>query len=347
MAHPAQLKVELEQYLAHLRVERALADNTLSAYKRDLDRYLVFLAGRGKTSLAAVTETDVAEFIPTLRTGRDGAAPLSASSAARCTVAVRGWHRFALLEGIVDSDVARQVRPPAQPKRLPKAISIDDVQKLLGSPTGTDNHFGLRDRAILELLYGTGARISELVQLDIDDLDMGRLANEYGDSNNDPQRPSASLEQSSDNAELDFATVRLLGKGNKERIVPVGSYALRALEAYLVRGRPVLATAGRGTPALFLNSRGSRLSRQSAWSVISKAAQAAGLEGRVSPHTLRHSFATHLLAGGADIRIVQELLGHASVTTTQIYTLVSPETLREVYAQAHPRASLMPDSSGD
>lgn len=320
MAGDSQLEAELEQYLAHLSVERALATNTLNAYRRDLQRYVDFLDSRGRKKLAEVTENDVAEFIPAVRMGKDGAAPLSASSAARCTVAVRGWHKFALLEGEVGEDVAREVRPPSQPKRLPKAISIADVQKLLDAAGIADNHFGLRDRAILELLYGTGARISELVGLDVDDIDL---------------------------EDKEFATVRLIGKGNKERIVPVGSYALAALEAYLVRGRPVLATAGRGNAALFLNARGNRLSRQSAWSVISAAAARAGLDGSVSPHTLRHSFATHLLSGGADIRIVQELLGHASVTTTQVYTLVTPETLREVYAGAHPRASLMPGSPGD
>src|SRR5690625_4694554 len=320
MAGDSQLAAELEQYLAHLSVERALATNTLNAYRRDLQRYVDFLANRGRKELAEASEHDGAEFIPAVRMGTDGAAPLSASSAARCTVAVRGWHKFALLEGTVPEDVAREVRPPAQPKRLPKAISIEDVQKLLDAACVSDNHIGLRDRAILELLYGTGARISELVGLDVDDIDL---------------------------EDKDFATVRLLGKGNKERIVPVGSYALAALEAYLVRGRPVLAAAGKGNSALFLNVRGNRLSRQSAWSVISTASQRAGLESTVSPHTLRHSFATHLLAGGADIRIVQELLGHASVTTTQVYTLVTAETLREVYAEAHPRASLMSGSQGD
>lgn len=320
MASNSQLVDELEQYLAHLSVERALASNTVNAYRRDLQRYVDFLLAREKTSLAQVSEGDVAEFIPTLRTGKDGAAPLSAASAARCTVAVRGWHKFALLEGTVKDDVAREVRPPTQPKRLPKAIAIDDVQKLLDAAAVADNPIGQRDRAILELLYGTGARISELVSLDVDDI---------------------SLE------DKEFATVRLVGKGDKERLVPVGSYALAAVDAYLVRGRPALAAAGRGNAALFLNARGNRLSRQSAWSVISAAAERAGLKGTVSPHTLRHSFATHLLSGGADIRIVQELLGHASVTTTQVYTLVTAETLREVYAGAHPRASLKPGSAGD
>src|SRR5690625_1258454 len=320
MARESELKVELEQYLAHLSVERGLATNTLNAYRRDLGRYVDFLLAREVQRLADASERDVAEFIPALRTGEDGAAPLSASSAARCTVAVRGWHKFAVLEGLTSVDVAREVKPPAHPKRLPKAISIEDVQKLLDAAAISDNPTGLRARAILELLYGTGALNSELVNLDVDDIDL---------------------------SDRDFATVRLLGKGNKERIVPVGSYALNALDAYLVRGRPALAAAGKGNSALFLNVRGNRLSRQSAWSVISTASQRAGLESTVSPHTLRHSFATHLLAGGADIRIVQELLGHASVTTTQVYTLVTAETLREVYAEAHPRASLMSGSQGD
>lgn len=320
MGREPELTAELEQYLAHLSVERALAANTLNAYRRDLQRYVNFLLARGVTTLADVSELDVADFIPAVRAGKDGGTPLSASSAARCTVAVRGWHKFALLDGQVAVDVAREVKPPAQPKRLPKAVSVGDMQKLLDAAAVVDNHIGLRDRAILELLYGTGARISELIGLDVDDIDLS-----------DPE----------------FATVRLLGKGNKERIVPVGSYALAALEAYLVRGRPLLAAAGRGNAALFLNARGNRLSRQSAWSVISVAAERAGLGEKISPHTLRHSFATHLLAGGADIRIVQELLGHASVTTTQVYTLVTAETLREVYAEAHPRATLMTDSPGD
>ncbi|HLS04472.1 MAG TPA: site-specific tyrosine recombinase XerD [Actinomycetales bacterium] len=320
MTGSAQLSGELEQYLAHLGVERALAANTLNAYRRDLSRYIAFLNGRGKNRLDEVVEADVADFITAVRMGKDGAAPLSASSAARCTVAVRGWHKFALLEGLIETDVAKEVRPPAQPKRLPKAVSIADMQKLLAAAAVSDNAIGLRDRAILELLYGTGARISELVGLDVDDINL---------------------------ADREFATVRLLGKGGKERVVPVGSYALAAVDAYLVRARPKLAAAGRGNSALFLNVRGNRLSRQSAWAVISAAAERAGLDSRISPHTLRHSFATHLLSGGADIRIVQELLGHASVTTTQVYTLVTAETLREVYAQSHPRASLKHAPSDD
>jgi integrase/recombinase XerD len=223
-------------------------------------------------------------------------------------VAVRGFHRFLLREGLVSSDPARGVRPPAPPKRLPKAISVEDVEALLAAAGADETPRALRDRALLELLYGCGARISEAIGLDVDELD------------------------------LESGTVRLLGKGSKERIVPVGSYAREAVSAYLVRGRPALVGAGSGSPALFLNARGGRLSRQSAWTVLRAAAERAGIRREISPHTLRHSFATHLLDGGADVRVVQELLGHASVTTTQVYTLVTVDRLREVYATSHPRA---------
>jgi integrase/recombinase XerD len=226
-------------------------------------------------------------------------------------VAVRGFHRFLVLEGRTAIDPAGQVQPPAAPKRLPKAISLDAVERVLAAAASTealDSGKGLRDRALLELLYGCGARISEAVGCAIDDLD------------------------------LDSGLVRLHGKGSKERIVPLGSYAVAALQAYLVRGRPELAGRGKGTPAVFLNARGGPLSRQSAWAVLAGAADRAELAGQVSPHTLRHSFATHLLEGGADVRVVQELLGHASVTTTQLYTRVTADTLREVYTATHPRA---------
>jgi integrase/recombinase XerD len=222
---------------------------------------------------------------------------------------VRGLHAFAAAEGLAASDPARQVRPPAGPRRLPRAIPVADVERLLEAAGTGDGPRPLRDRALLELLYATGARISEATALDIDDLD------------------------------LDGVT-RLSGKGGKQRIVPVGSYARQALEHYLVRARPALAVASRrasASPAVFLNARGGRLTRQGAWAVLRAAATRAGIVG-VSPHTLRHSFATHLLDGGADVRVVQELLGHASVTTTQVYTLVTVDRLREVYAAAHPRA---------
>jgi integrase/recombinase XerD len=300
------------EYLAHLAVERGLSVNTLGAYRRDLGRYVAHLTGRGRTVPTDIVAADVEDFVIALRTGSDGGAPLSPSSTARAVVAVRGWHRFCALEGLVAVDPASAVHPPAQPRRLPKAISIADVERLLEAASVGDGPGPLRDRALLELVYSTGARISEATGLDLDELDLT------------PDR----------------ASVRLFGKGRKERVVPVGSYAVSAVQAYLVRARPVLAASGVGTPALFLNTRGARLSRQSAWSVLRAAAQRAQLPGadHVSPHTLRHSFATHLLAGGADVRVVQELLGHASVTTTQIYTLVTPDTLREVYAAAHPRA---------
>lgn len=306
------LQRTLQDYLAHLTVERGLSPHTLSAYRRDLLRYLDHLAARGRERPQDVTEADVEDFVTAVRTGSDGRNPLSASSTARSVVAVRGLHRFWALEGLTGNDAASAVRPPAQPKRLPKAISTADVERLLEAASAGEGAIPLRDRALLELVYSTGARISEAVGLAVDDLDLtpGRGA------------------------------VRLLGKGDKERIVPVGSYAIEAVEAYLVRSRPALAAGGRGVSALFLNTRGARLSRQSAWAVLRSAAERAGLPAaaQISPHTLRHSFATHLLAGGADVRVVQELLGHASVTTTQVYTLVTRDTLREVYATAHPRA---------
>ncbi|MGL5858496.1 MAG: site-specific tyrosine recombinase XerD [Angustibacter sp.] len=300
-------------WLAHLAVERGAASNTLSSYRRDLRRYLRFLVDRGVREPADVTEADVTAFLRWMREGDASHPPLTATSAARTLVAVRGLHRFLAVEGRTAHDPAAQVRPPAAPKRLPKAIGTDAVERLLAAASVGDTPAALRDRALLEVLYGCGARISEATGLDLDDLD------------------------------LDGGAVRLFGKGNKERVVPIGSFARDAVRAYLVRSRPGLAQAaagraGRGVPALFLNLRGARLSRQSAWAALRTAADRAGLGDHVSPHTLRHSFATHLLEGGADVRVVQELLGHASVTTTQIYTLVTVEQLRQVYATAHPRA---------
>ncbi len=275
--------------------------NTLTAYRRDLGRYVETLTGSGIDDLDQVRPATVGAHLAALRSGP---APLSAASAARAASAVRGLHRFAVREGLVDADRTADVKPPKLPKRLPKALDVDQVERILAAVLGDDPR-ALRDRALLEVLYGTGARISEAVGLAVDDLD------------------------------TDLVTLR--GKGGKTRIVPLGGYAARSLDAYLVRGRPALAAAGRGTPAVFLNHRGAPLSRQGAWMVLNRAATAAGLS-HVSPHTLRHSFATHLLDGGADIRVVQELLGHASVTTTQVYTLVTVERLREVYATSHPRA---------
>ncbi len=303
-------------------MERGLAANTVESYRRDLRRYASVLAGRGKTGLGEVTPADVAEFLASLREGDAEHAALAVSSAARAVIAVRGLHAFAVAQGLADTDPAREVSPPSPPRRLPKAITLGEVERLLAAagpgadepgPGGTDLRL-LRDRALLEFLYGTGARISEATGLDIDELELGP----------DP-------------------VVRLIGKGSKHRVVPVGSYAVRALQAYLVRARPALAAASGRTsasPAVFLNARGGRLTRQGAWGVLHAAAGRAGLDSKtgVSPHTLRHSFATHMLDGGADIRVVQELLGHASVTTTQVYTLITVDRLREVYASSHPRA---------
>lgn len=299
-------------YLDHLAVERGLAANTLTSYKRDLRRYLEFLVGAGVADLDAITEQTVRDFLMALREGDSDHPPLSASSAGRTVVAVRGFHKFAVRDGLAVLDPSVGVRPPTPAKRLPKALAISDVEAILEAAGAPGTVLSLRDRALLEVLYGTGARISEAVGLDIDDLDLGT-----DDSG---------------------GTVLLRGKGSKERIVPVGRFAREAVAAYLSRARPDLVSAGKGTPAMFLNARGGRLSRQSAWTVIVRSAERAGVRAEVSPHTMRHSFATHLLEGGADVRVVQELLGHASVTTTQVYTLVTVDSLREVYAAAHPRA---------
>lgn len=307
------LDSQLQGYLDHLTIERGVAANTLSSYRRDLRRYTKHLSDRGIHDLAKVGEDDVSEFLVALRRGdpETGAAALSAVSAARALIAVRGLHRFAAAEGLAELDVARAVRPPTPGRRLPKSLTIDQVLALLegaGGDSPADGPLTLRNRALLELLYSTGARISEAVGLDVDDVD------------------------------TEARSVLLCGKGGKQRLVPIGRPAVAALDAYLVRGRSDLARRGRGTPAIFLNVRGGRLSRQSAWQVLQDAAERAGITSGVSPHMLRHSFATHLLEGGADVRVVQELLGHASVTTTQIYTMVTVHALREVWAEAHPRA---------
>jgi integrase/recombinase XerD len=307
------LDEQLQGYLDHLSIERGVAANTLSSYRRDLRRYVGHLGTRGIDDIGKVVEDDVSDFLVSLRRGDPdlGTTALSAVSAARALIAVRGFHRFADAEGLAAHDVAREVKPPTPTRRLPKSISVDEVIALLDGAGGdgeADGPLTLRNRALLELLYSTGARISEAVGLDVDDVD------------------------------THSRSVLLRGKGGKQRMVPIGRPAIGALDAYFVRSRPELARRGKGTGAIFLNSRGGRLSRQSAWQVLQDAAERAGISASVSPHTLRHSFATHLLEGGADVRVVQELLGHASVTTTQIYTLVTVSALREVWAGAHPRA---------
>jgi integrase/recombinase XerD len=294
----------LERYLRHVSIERGLALNTLAAYRRDLGAYLDFLLLRGITSPAAISQDDVSAFSRELRTRSD--APLTASSTARMLSSVRGFHRYLLDEDQVTVDVAAATKPPKLGTRLPKAISIEQMAQVLDAARG-ETPQALRDTALLELLYATGARISEAVDLNVDDV-------------------------------IDGDVVRLFGKGGKQRIVPLGSYARAAIDAYLVRARPVFSVRGTSTPALFLGSRGQRVSRQNAWLILRAVADRANLGLEISPHTFRHSFATHLLAGGADVRVVQELLGHSSVATTQIYTLVTADTLRDMYTTAHPRA---------
>ncbi|QIG41021.1 site-specific tyrosine recombinase XerD [Microbacterium sp. 4R-513] len=305
-----RLERAVDAYLRHVSIERGLSDNTVSAYRRDLAGYVEWLEERGIVDSDGVTPALVAEFAAERASA---VPPPAASSLARLQSSVRGLHRFLAREGIETDDPSARLKPPKLPKRLPKALTIDQVEKLLdasgpapGAAAETDV-VALRDRALLELLYATGARVSEAVQLDVDDLSHGDV-------------------------------LRVRGKGSKERIVPVGSYARAALEAYLTRSRPELSRRGTASPRLFLGARGAPLSRQSAWLVIQHAADRAQLSAHVSPHTLRHSFATHLLQGGADVRVVQELLGHASVATTQIYTHVSVDALRDVYATSHPRA---------
>jgi integrase/recombinase XerD len=286
-------------------VERGLSANTVAAYRRDLARYADWCADRGLRDVDQVTEADVLDFSASLS---QPPVALAAASAARVVVAVRTFHRFVLREGWTVIDPAAQVQPPAVPRRLPKALPYTDVAAIIEASGDPETPTGLRDRALVEVLYGTGTRISEAVGLDVDDVDL-------------PER-----------------ALIVTGKGRKQRLLPVGEPAAAAVDAYLVRGRPALAIRGRGGPRLFLNARGGPLSRQSAYGVVAQAARRAGVRRTIGPHTLRHSYATHLLQGGADVRVVQELLGHASVTTTQVYTLVTPDALREVYATSHPRA---------
>ena len=293
----------LDAYLRHLAIERGLSKNTLSAYKADLAKYREFLDQNSFSELS-ITRAQLSDFLQWLNSQN-----LKAASSARILAAVRGYQKYLLLENLRTDDPSQQVKSPKLPKRLPKALTQSQVMALLAASgpepdDETADVLRLRNRAILELMYSSGCRVSEVAQLDLDEMVQG-------------------------------GWVRIRGKGSKERLVPVGSFARRAIDAYLIRSRPLLA-AKAGGPALFLNQRGSRLSRQSIWEIIQSAGEGCGLS--VSPHSLRHSFATHLIEGGADVRVVQELLGHASVATTQIYTLVTIDTLREVYASSHPRA---------
>lgn len=323
------------RYLRHVAIERGLSENTREAYRRDLEAYAHWLTARGIDDLSHVQPEHLSEYVAEL----NGAAPAAASSVAegasgdparsysattinRRISTVRNMHRFLFEEGVLPNHAGSGVRTPKLAQRLPKALSLEQVEAILGAVSG-DDPVALRDRAFLELLYATGARVSEVTALDLDDL----FANEAQDAWLDPEVAIG-----------EGGFLRVTGKGSKQRVVPYGSYAGRALAAYLVRSRPGMVAKGAGTPALFVGPRGGRVSRQGAWLIIRAAAERAGLDIEVSPHSFRHSFATHLLAGGADVRSVQELLGHASVETTQIYTQVTAETLREHYLSSHPRA---------
>lgn len=315
MSSPHGIPAQIRGYLDHLAVEKGASSHTLDGYRRDLGKYRLYLDELGVTDFRSVTEAHVEDFRAWLATPDpdQGRRALAAGSVARALAAVRGLHRFAAQDGVTDVDSAAAVAPPRPARRLPRALPVERVIAVIeaaGDTAVDTDPARLRDRAMLELLYATGARAAELIGLDVDDLD--GLDHPAGGS----------------------AVLR--GKGGTERVVPVGRPACDAVGAYLVRARPALSAAG--GPALFLNNRGGRLSRQTLWNVVRTAARRAGVTQEVSPHSFRHSFATHLLEGGADIRVVQELLGHASVTTTQVYTLVTVETLREVWTECHPRA---------
>ncbi|HEU4356414.1 MAG TPA: site-specific tyrosine recombinase XerD [Actinomycetota bacterium] len=302
---------QIQRYLDHLTVERGLADNTLRAYRRDLDRYAAFLRTRGIADAGEADDQAVAAFVAGLSASTHGdGRPYRASTVVRTLSAVRSFYRFLLREDAIERDPAAAVIRPRLPRSLPRPLPLEEIQRILAAPR-EETSAGARDRAVLETLYGAGLRVSELTGLDIDDVD------------------------------LEEGSVRVLGKGSKERDVPLGRYACDAIATYLTRSRPQLATT-RSRGALFLNQRGGRLTRQGVGGLLARSVTAAGIDRRVTPHTLRHSFATHLLEGGADVRVVQELLGHASVATTQVYTLVTEEHLREVYFTTHPRARLAP-----
>lgn len=298
----------LREYIAYLRVERGLAKNTTSAYERDLKGFIEYLVN-SNIAVAELSIVNFQEYISLLR-GKGGGVPLSESSISRAVVAIRNFYHFISREERFLNPI-QEFAPPKIPKRLPKALSISQVESLVSAAYRESDPITFRDSALIELLYATGGRISEILSLTLQDISKA--------------------------GETETLAIRLHGKGGKERVVPVGKYAQDALDQYLIRIRPSLVKE-RATFALFLNARGTPLSRQTAWSIVSSASVRAGIEEHVTPHSLRHSFATHLLDGGADIRVVQELLGHSSVTTTQIYTLITIDRLRESYADAHPRA---------
>jgi integrase/recombinase XerD len=292
----------IQVFLNHCAVERGLSKNSIAAYRRDLNRFDDFLQSES-LELGSVSPTSISDFVALLKKSGLGEATI-----ARHVVAIRSLFSF-LSKDQGMNNVAKEVAPPKIPKRLPKALSLGDIESMIAS--NSDDVGGVRDRALIEVLYATGARVSEIVQLDLGDISK---------------------------SENSVVTAKVRGKGGKERLVPLGTYAQKALDQYLVRSRPSLVRNHQQNALFLSEKRGSRLSRQSAWQIVMNAARRAGIQREISPHALRHSFATHLLDGGADIRVVQELLGHSSVTTTQIYTLVTIDKLRESYASAHPRS---------
>ncbi|MGQ4534431.1 site-specific tyrosine recombinase XerD [Dermabacteraceae bacterium P13115] len=310
---PRALARSAEQFLSYLRIERGLAANTVSSYRRDLARFLSYACAKGANDPGELGAETIRDYPLVLRTGSDGRAALAASSTARAIAAVKSYCAFLQRQGDTKVSLAGEVKAPKRDKNLPHPLPVADVTRLIersALPTGgrLAQERALRDSALLEVLYGCGSRISEACGIDLDDI---------------------SLEE---------GVLLLRGKGNKQRVVPLGRYAAAAIGAYLTSARPTLAARGKGSPALFLGASGGRLTRQAAWQVIRNCAEAEGLGEKVSPHTLRHSYATHMLQAGADVRVVQELLGHASVATTQIYTQVTIDSLREAFLMAHPRS---------
>jgi len=305
-----QFEVVLKSFLDHLRIEKGLSPNSITAYDRDLRKFALFINSE-TLDYSSLTEEDISRYEASLK-GLD----LSPASINRAISALKSFYLYLGIE-YETANPMQAVERRKLTRKLPKALTVSEITSLIDATKRLDNPISLRDFALLELLYGTGARVSEVIGINLNDI------------------ASSADDQSA------VSTVKLRGKGSKERIVPIGSYAMKALSEYLTRTRPALAEKSKqknANAALFLNSRGTRLSRVSAWQIVSDAADATGLRGKISPHVFRHSYATHLLDGGADIRVVQELLGHASVTTTQIYTLVTIDKVREAYANAHPRA---------
>ena len=299
----------LADFFNYLSIEKGLASNTISAYRLDIEKFFHYLS-TNQLSLEQVTQEQLSSYVAWLRGMENTEFKIGESSIARNIISIRSYFTYLAKEHKFNNP-SSNFKPPKIGKRLPKALTIDQVMSMLNI-AGTDL-ISSRDKALVELLYATGARVSELINLNT--LDISTVDTEVGTT----------------------TTVKLKGKGGKERVVPIGSYAVAAVNDYLVRSRPTLLKVST-QKALFLNQRGGRLSRQSAWNLVVKAAERAGLSDQVTPHSMRHSFATHLLDGGADIRVVQELLGHSSVTTTQIYTLITIDHLRESYANAHPRS---------